>query len=308
MNTSYLKISSKCFLFFIVCFLVSCTYIDFNNMYDKFFLASFNKISEEIKNLPFIEDIHLGYLDISSLNYVSDTGFNYIFDIFSNVDFIKEFNYIDDDISNYFLYKYYQLFFGEKTVFIPEMNINISIDELLFPSWSEPNHNNFRYQFLDFSGDGYPELSIRGNAEYIIRYVPDKKMFYLWYTPVENTWFYFIAPNRMTWGGGLSSINHIFVIMTENAIPELKIHFFTEAYSNPDDEIGIVNLVSLPFPLNEIYIPEYLENQAIRFENNPAIYFRVTLEQFRKLKKDYDYLRLNPPIRMEFHELFKNIY
>ena len=261
--------------------------------------------------LAYIQNGNTQHMDVLSLVYVSDLGFEYLLSIFYDIEFIVKFNEIDDEISSYFLDNFYRLLMGKTTLFVDYTVLSrgitsqeIYIHELIPSLRYRHTLEHFSYYFLDFTGDGYPELGIIASSTFIIRYNPYKGIFYLWYI-IDSTWSFFIGPNRMSHGGGRNPIQNLFVILNESANNEVIIHYYSEGFGLPSGEIGSINLISLPLSLNELYVPKYLKYQAITFGNNPLMYFRVTIEQFHTLRQDFDYLRNNRLPRKEFHELFE---
>ena len=281
-------------------------------------VVSITGLANQSKILTYLDDDGVeNFLNVDTLNYVSYLGFDYLFNIFDDIEFIVDFSEIDEEINELFLENFYKMLMGESLIYVGKNMLRYGessqelyiCDIIIIFRYSHPAETLFKYYFLDFSGDGYPELGVIGNTRYFFRYIPSEDRFLLWYITNAN-WYFFIAPNRMSQGGGNVPINNHFVIIDENAITEMIIHFNTEFLNNKDDDTTGFNLVSLPLfssESNELYIPAYLEKQGITFGDNSLMYFRVTDEQFSILRQDFNYLRINRRNRIErksFHELF----
>ncbi|MCM1090863.1 MAG: hypothetical protein NC092_10060 [Butyrivibrio sp.] len=146
---------------------------------------------------------------------------------------------------------------------------------------------SYVYHFFDMDGDARPELGIRNkrehNAEYIFKYLPEKKQFILWYT-MWNGYYEITGSKKMLW---LGNYQHLaFYQLGDDGEVECET-FFTNG--NYNSEVGPY-LVMLPVYANrelETDVPEEIKRQGIYVISDKQWYFRVTSEQYKKLTAPY---------------------
>ena len=259
-----------------------------------------------------IKSLDIDYFPaITNYSYVDDLGFEILMDIYSQIDFIVPFAEFDKDTLDIYLRNFHRLLTGETVIHADEDKLYIGeseeryIQDFLHDFQdNHPSELPYKYLLLNYSGESFPLLGVTSSGRVMIfKYSLDEDRFDLWYR-AESSYEYFIAPNRMSHGGGRNPLEQFFVLVDENSTKKMAIHFYSLGIPLDDNEWDSMNLVSLPFSQDVPYIPEQLENQAITFEGNPFMFFRVTLEQFNILRKDYEYLRNNLPVAIDFHELF----
>ena len=223
---------------------------------------------------------------------ISDTGFEMLKDIYSDIDFIAEFTHFNKEENKVYLNIFYQFVTGEITVYVRENMLghapaqHLFIHELIL--FFEPH--NFIYYFLDFSGNGSPDMAIRQNSPagniFIVKYDAEAGQLLLW-DSIVATREIIIGPQRISSSSG--SVVITFALLNADGEAKTFVLFNIGGRIIDYDEIRYY-FVSLPTPFENHNIPAYLLQQKIDTEIGNNL-LRVSEEQFYILFEELSYAR-----------------
>ncbi|MCL1934855.1 MAG: hypothetical protein FWF57_00520 [Defluviitaleaceae bacterium] len=307
MIRTFFKISVKCVFVLILIFLGACSDINNidNNSNYKFQRKYIPNNLITIKGIEFyIED---------SIPFINNLGFEILQEIYSYIDFRGVFKQGDENLKEKFLDKFYNLLLENSSLYVREgMLLPSRIDGYLYLSEIIQDFNPllYEYYFLDFNGDGTPELAILAERSlFVIQYISYEDKFVLWfYIPPSYTTF--IGTKKLSVGGGVFPIYYSFIELDIYGNENIKIEVYINEIISKNGDLETMYFLTLPkgIYLESIYIKELLE-QSINIEFTDNIYFRVTREQFDKIMSDFYYSRFTAyqeleRLRFSFKELF----
>jgi len=224
--------------------------------------------------------------------FVSNMGFGFLQDVYSNIDFIADFINVDKEQCKQLIDNFYRLIMGEAPIYVREDMLDRATSQDLYIH--ELIHyfapHSFIYYFLDFNGDGNPDLGIRHNSPasnvYVIKYNAEEDRFTLWYSIIATSEI-FIGPQRVSWSGGSLIVD--FSLLGVDGSIETYIIFSIEEFAIDDEDVRL-NLVNIPYPFENHNIPEYLVSQIVDSWVGDYM-LRVTDEQFDVLFRDLLFAR-----------------
>lgn len=227
----------------------------------------------------------------TEIPFVTEETFERIKAAYDEVDFYGEFERGSTECYDFYREKFYQLVKNEVTFTDRETDEEYYIKDYGYiERISEWNliydANALSYLFFDMNGDDAPELVITDQCDfiYIFQYDAKSDRFYLWYEPMDSTWYGLNGSRKVRWMYLNVPSGYSFYQLDEQGEEECR----TFLFFNPISENVSICMVLLPeYAGKEVMLTDAMRQQGCYVQTEGNWYFRVTEEQFDELMESY---------------------
>lgn len=218
--------------------------------------------------------------------YVDEEVFEMIKLAYSEIDYLAEFEWGNQEIYDEYLQKFWHLLQSDVAFWDRKLN-----KEVLIKEWEEVyggyafELKKSKYYFFDMNGDGLPELCIDPVEPVVVfAYDLEKDQYTLWaWLGAKNI----VGTRKVILHPEYESIICDFLQLSQHGDYEIETLFWAEIHNGLLEDINVVMFPNYLDQEKDWVITEEMKQQGIFEESSGQWFFRITDEQFEELKKPY---------------------